>query len=176
MIRAVSMFLLLGFWAGSQVSVALADNSDAVQLRRLGEHAYDAKHFTEATQFYEKAVNAGDIIAARHLGYCYENGLGVSKDYQKALQNYRFAAERGDPGAQTHVGYMYDAGLGVVRDIKMAISWYEKAAAADDAQAQWNLAQTYFEGDGVPVDYVKAIDFAKRAAEHGFGNAENLLG
>ena len=40
----------------------------------------------------------------------YQNGLGVTLDYDKAFEWYKEAAEQGFDVAQTNLGYMYRKG------------------------------------------------------------------
>src|SRR5262245_48322100 len=41
------------------------------------------------------------------LGYLYEHGLGVSRDYHKAAENYEAAALQGDPNGQNNLANLY---------------------------------------------------------------------
>lgn len=67
------------------------------------------------------------------MGYLYEQGLGVARDYGRAMELYKKSAQRGDiiaaPG-MVAVGKMYAAGLGVPKDLTEARIWFQKALAA----------------------------------------------
>ncbi|MBQ9348909.1 MAG: SEL1-like repeat protein, partial [Oscillibacter sp.] len=41
--------------------------------------------------------------ALNNLGYVYENGLGVAKDYQKAMDYYQRAVDAGSDNAATNL-------------------------------------------------------------------------
>ena len=66
-----------------------------------------------------------------HLGWRYENGRGVTQDYDQAFQWYTKAAEQGSPDAQYNLGWMYSRGRGVTRDHKQAVKWFTKSAEQD---------------------------------------------
>jgi TPR repeat protein len=73
------------------------------------------------------------------LGWIYENGLGVAKDYRAAMFLYRQAAEKGDADAQNNLGGLYEFGMGVARDREEARRWYRKGAAQGHEPAIRNL-------------------------------------
>ena len=75
-----------------------------------------------------KKAQSGDARAQNNLGYCYENGLGVTKDYNEAVKWYRKAAEQGNAYGQYNLGLCYENGDGVSKDINQAVKWYRKAA------------------------------------------------
>ena len=74
-----------------------------------------------AKQGYEKAQNT--------VGYMYEKGLGVRRDYKEAVRWYREAAECGYPYAEYNLAGMYYKGKGVKQNLSSAYSWYKRCAA-----------------------------------------------
>jgi tetratricopeptide (TPR) repeat protein len=73
------------------------------------------------------------------LGWTYENGHGVTRDYNNASYWYLKAAEQGYARGQNHLGKMYEKGLGVEKDYQQALIWYKKAAGHDFPTANRNL-------------------------------------
>ena len=73
--------------------------------------------------------------AMNHLGYMYENGLGVSQDDKIAVTLYFLAAEQGHARAQFNLGSMYYEGRGVLQDNVYAIMWWNIAAASGNKKA-----------------------------------------
>lgn len=71
----------------------------------------------------------GDAVAQRRLGYIYEMGTCVPKNYTEAMNWYRKAADQGDAYAQHNVGVMYLKRLGVPRDYFEAAKWGLKGYA-----------------------------------------------
>jgi len=49
-------------------------------------------------------AESGNATAQYNLGYCYEYGRGVAKDYVEAAKWYRKAADQGDSYAQCNLG------------------------------------------------------------------------
>ena len=136
-------------------------------------------HGTKASttvEEYRKAAAQGDANAQYNLGVMYDNGDGVTQDYQTALKWYRKAAAQGDATAQYALGVMYDNGNGVTQDYQKALEWYRKAAAQGDAKAQYNLGVMYNNGNGVTQDYQTALKWYRKAAAQGHASAQYNLG
>ena len=70
------------------------------------------------------------------LGFCYENGYGIEKDYKQATIYYHKAANQGLVEAQFNLGICYYNGYGVEKNPAEAVKWFRKAANQGDAQAQ----------------------------------------
>jgi TPR repeat protein len=49
----------------------------------------------EAFEYYKNAKEAGCLAALNNIGYCYESGFGVDKEYNEAFANYSLSAENG---------------------------------------------------------------------------------
>ena len=89
---------------------------------------------------YKAKAEEGDAEAQFNLGFCYDDGRGVEKDYSHAVKWYRKAAEQNYAPAQFNLGYCYANGQGVARDKVEAYVWFSMAAKADsDAAESRNL-------------------------------------
>jgi hypothetical protein len=75
-------------------------------------------------------------VAQNNLGWMYDQGRGVERNYEEAARWYRRAAEQELPNAQFNLAAMYEAGFGVSQDINEAVRWYGKAAAQHHEQAK----------------------------------------
>ena len=129
-----------------QDSVTLhQDQPSAEVLNAKGESFFDKKDYTNAIPYFRKAAEQGYARAQCNLGYCYEQGSGVTKDYSEAVKWYRKAAEQGHARAQYNLGLCYYKGSGVTKDYSEAVKWYKKAAEQGDADAQRELNQLYGE-------------------------------
>src|SRR5215471_16847186 len=53
----------------------------------------------KAAEFFQKAADRGNAYAQYHLGWLYERGEGVPKDFAKAEQLYQKAADQGNKDA-----------------------------------------------------------------------------
>ena len=54
---------------------------------------------------YKARAEQGDAEAQFNLGFCYDDGRGVEKDYGEAVKWYRKAAEQNFAPAQFNLGY-----------------------------------------------------------------------
>ncbi len=124
------------------------------------------------------AANRGDSTAQNQLGVKYAQGEdGLPRDDVKAVEWYRKAANQGLPKAQTNLGDMYFFGRGGLSQSYLdALSWYLKAAQQDWPDAQYRLGYMYEKGQGTEKDVAKAVQLYRSAAEHGYAEAQNLLG
>jgi TPR repeat protein len=91
--------------------------------------AYNNSDFKQAIQHWQPLAEKGEPESQTRLGYLYEHGKGVPKNYQDAVNWYQKAASQGEPAAQFNLGVMYRKGRGVPKDDKVARQWYEKAAS-----------------------------------------------
>ena len=69
------------------------------------------------------------------MGYLYQEGQGVEKNYSKAIKYFRLAAEQGDPLGMFNLGVMYYKGKGVYQDIEEALRWFERSAECGNEAA-----------------------------------------
>ena len=86
----------------------------------------------------------------------YDNGQGVTQDYQKAFKWISLPAEKGDVQAQFFLGCMYEEGQGVTKDYAEAVKWYSLAAEQGDAMAQSNLGHLCVERQTGNQDFIQA--------------------
>jgi len=114
---------------------------------------------------YEAKAEQGDAEAQFNLGYCYDDGRGVTKNSKEAVKWYRKAAEQNYAPAQSNLGYCYDNGRGVEKDAEEATKWYRKAAEQGHPEAQSNLGYCYANGQGVEEDIVEAYAWFSVAAK-----------
>jgi len=101
-----------------------------------GEAAWNRKDFIKAAIWYQKAAERGHAEAQKNLGYCYNNGKGVTEDWTKAAEWYCKAAEQGNVKAQCNLGRCYIQGAGVTKDYTKAVEWFRKAAAQGSVEAK----------------------------------------
>jgi len=123
-----------------------------------------------------KKAEQGDPNAQVILGWLYEEGQGVRKDYKQAVKWYRKAADQGDGLAQYTLGLMYKNGQGVRKDYKQAVKWFRKSAEQRYKGAQYNLGDMYYRGQGVRKDYKQAVRWFRKSAEQGVVRSQIFLG
>ena len=132
--------------------------------------------YSEAVEWFRKAAEQGYGRAQYYLGFCYDNGQGVSQDYSEAVEWFRKAAEQGHADAQFVLGIYYNNGQGVPQDYSEAVKWHRKAAEQGHAVAQNCLGYCYYDGWGVPQDYSEAVKWYRKAAVQGYARAQYYLG
>ena len=106
------------------------------------------------------------LQATVHLGYEYENGIGVPKNNLEAFRCYQVASSAGDIYSTAHLAYFYATRLGVQQDFVKVAQLYKKASDAGDADSTKQLVNCYRYGLGVPKDDQKAIRLSEIAAEN----------
>ncbi len=147
------------------------------QYSNLGMRAasgyYDNEEFL---QQYFIAAQLGNAKAQNQIGYRYETGEGVEKNFAKAASWYQKSASQGYVYAQTNLGEPYHNGNGLPKDQKTAAKWYLRAANQGFARAQYLLAKAHETGAGVTKDVKLASDWYKKAAAQGQVSAMTSLG
>jgi TPR repeat protein len=71
----------------------------------------------------------------------YENGYGVTQDYNEAVKWYIMSAEKGNASAQNKLGNMYLHGNGVTKNSNIAVRWYRKSAEQGNGYAMKTLKE-----------------------------------
>ena len=84
-------------------------------------HGRDPGIYREAARRLRIAAEAGHALGQNDLGYMYQNGMGVERDYAEAVKWYRLAADGGNSIAEANLAFMYLGGLGVAKDQDEAI-------------------------------------------------------
>lgn len=116
LILAVALILTLArpTWADWQAGQAAADQGD----------------FETAAAEWSIAADNGDTKSQFSLGFLYQMGDGVARDFAQAFQYYHMAAEAGHAGAQIALGNLCRMGLGMDADKVTAYMWFALAASA----------------------------------------------
>ena len=87
-----------------------------------------------------------------NLALRYQDGDGVSRDFEKAAHWFTRAAGQGHAAAQYSPALMYGKGQGMDLDPTKSAYWNRKAAQRGHQAAQFSLATSYEKGLGVPQD------------------------
>lgn len=142
------------------------------------------KNFKKAFPLLLKAAKAGIPHAQNLVGFCFDRGLGVIKNYKMAFYWYKKACHgkqnemskynRGV--ALCNLALVYELGQGTSKDQKKAFHYYKKAAQLRDIEAQCNLGILYLDGSGCQQNFQKGIKWLKKAAQRGDNKAEYSLG
>ena len=159
--------------ASFTASLKKADSAE--ELYQKGQKLYNQNNYQEAVIWYRKAAELGYAKAQHQLGWCYENGRGVTKDYYEAFKLYSKAAEQGYAYSQCGLGVCYERGYGVTKDYYEAVKWYKKSAEQGNPSAQYGLGWCYYYDRGVSQNKQEAKRWIQKAADQGNQQAKDFL-
>jgi len=156
-----------------------ADSGDAAARHQLAEFLISSD---PAAPGYDSAFSWLRSMASQNvpdarflLGYLYEHGKGVPRDYVQAFENYSASAHEGYAPAENNLGTLYHHGNGVPKSLDEAFRWYRAAALKGNPSGEHNLGNFYYLGYATPVDYSQAVKWFRAAAEQGFAPAQSSL-
>ena len=92
------------------------------QLYNKGGVDLPKSHET-AAKWFSLAADSGHAGAQYNLGWMYDNGYGVQKNFKVAVKWFILAAEQEDPDAQFNLAHHYALGNGVKVDYVYAYMW-----------------------------------------------------
>lgn len=145
-----------------------AQNNSADAQRELAFILQRAKKSDEATLWFKKAADNGDVPSAYQYGKMLLADKSANPDKQGGIIYLLKAAEKGHIQAQCDLGTLYYQGKDVAKDAHAAAQWFIKSACQGWPMAQWNLAQCYVNGEGVERDFDKAIYWLGEATSKGY--------
>ena len=135
------------------------------------------KNVETAAKLYLKAYKSGNMLATLFLGLIFEQGIGVSVDFDKARYYYELGINNDITQCYTRLGIMYLEGEGVKQDYKKALDYFNKGKdLGDSSEACLWLGYMYENGLGVKQNNKFAIKFYEVAAFGGNVNAQFQLG
>ena len=122
--------------------------------------AFNKTEFGTAYQLFSKLADQGIAEAQVNLGMMFENGQGVSHDYNEAMRWYRLAADQGLTVAQYNLGLMYFDGKGVDKDLIESAKWLKLAAdeGLTEAQDKLNVLLKEKSEENPPLNSVDSED------------------
>ncbi|CAB5380525.1 unnamed protein product [Rhizophagus irregularis] len=103
----------------------------------------------------EQLLYPSDI---RHLGYCYQSGIGPEKDEIRTFELFKEAADKGDIDSINNLGKCYQSGIGIEKDEIREFELYKEAAKMGDVNSLYNLGVCYHYGIGTDKDEIKAFE------------------
>ncbi|BBU59458.1 hypothetical protein KU6B_57230 (plasmid) [Mameliella alba] len=124
--------------------------------------------YEDAMPYYQRAQAAGHVGSMTMIGWLYQNGQGVPKDYAEAERWFRKAREAGDVKAIEALAYRYRKGEGIGKDLEAAARLYRQAAEQGVLSSIYRMGWYHYEGaGGVEKDYAKAARWFRQAVEIG---------
>mmetsp|Transcript_113151 Transcript_113151/g.205789 ORF Transcript_113151/g.205789 Transcript_113151/m.205789 type:complete len:732 (+) Transcript_113151:191-2386(+) len=123
------------------------------------------KNDRKAANIFQRASDAGSVVAAFNLGCMYLGGCGIKADPRKAAQLFRRAHT--DINANFNLARMHLEGNGVAQNFKSAFRLLQKARQGGHAKAIANLAWMYVRGQGVDSNLQEALSLFQEASSAG---------
>lgn len=144
------------------------------------------QNFSQAAQWYQKAVTQDNPFAAYALAGLHYRGQGVELDYEKAYHLYEMAAndeKNPSPYAKWELAKMSEQGVSVAPDLETATTWYTGAYAGfkdlesrqTDDKLAYRLGYMEYKGLGTVQDVPAAVKHFERAAQLGNPSASYYL-
>ncbi|MDA8555057.1 sel1 repeat family protein [Luminiphilus sp.] len=165
-----AILLCAAFWLPL---LGVADNRED-QLR-AGLAAMDRQHYATAMRAWYDLASAGDPQAQHNIGYLYEEGLGVTQQYDVAMDWYRRAADGGLSEANHNLGMMYVEGRGAAKSWAQGLIHFRKAAAEGLIESRYMIALSYFEGEGQIRNRRLAFEGFRETAIEGYADSQYML-
>ncbi len=152
---------------------AFSDNLKAEPFV-AGLNAIDRSHYATAFRSFRPLAEDGIPEAQNNLGFLYQNGLGVKRNYTLALSWYQRAAEQGLPEAQHNLGMLNYFGYGVAQDFTIARRHFLKASEQKLGTSSYMIGLIYFNGDGFQKNLEQARQYFGKAAREGDANGQYM--
>ena len=130
------------------------------------------KNLTDASKWYEKALNQGAKEIRIDLYYVYRDMNQMDKAFKIALE----LANESDSFMMCLVGFAYREGKGVKRDFSKAFEWFLKSATNGYEGGELLLGASYRDGKGIEQDFIKAKYWFEKSANQGNKHALFCLG
>jgi TPR repeat protein len=125
-------------------------------------------------QLLSDSAEKGDVPAMLNLGFLYEGGKYVRKNYTEAFHWFGLAADKGNAEAQLELGGCYHYGLGTTPNLTMAATCYHHAAEQTNYVAMKSFGYLLMNGMGVETNLETARYWLTRAANEG-GNRRAMF-
>ena len=140
-----------------------------------GLNAIDRSHYASAYRSFKPLADNGIAEAQNNLGFLYQNGFGVKRNYNTAIKWYELAAAQGLPEAQHNMGMLNYLGHGLSQSYSHARRWFSKAADQGLSNSHYMIGLIFFKGEGTQVSPERAKQHFTKAAQLGDANAQYML-
>lgn len=159
-------------WAQNMISAANLGDPGAQYVYGKAmlfgdKEPYIPDNTEQGLKWLKSAASQNDEDAQFLLGFCYDNGIGVTENKVMALKYYQEAADNGEENAMATMGEKYLKGDGVDRDFDKAHYYINAGILQNNPRSYYLGAEVMRYGLGVEADMAKAAEWYKVAAENG---------
>ena len=163
-----------GFFVAALICSHPVLASDREERLNAGLAALKRDHYATALRSWLPLAEEGDPEAQANVGYMYEEGLGVSQQYDVAVSWYEKAAASGSMQANHNLGMIYAEGKGTPQSWVRALRYFEEAAS-DIPASRYMIGYTYFQGEGNIQNRPRAFREFMDAALDGYSDAQYMI-
>ena len=144
------------------------ERKSGIQLYNIGFIFHTIiKDYIKAEEYYQKAVDKGEVTAMFNIGLFYTN---EKRDLRKAIKYYELAIEKGEARAMTNLGLLLNNEF---NDYKKSEEYFLMAIKQGEPTAIFNLGSLYHYQ---LKNYTKADEYYQMAMEKGNSSAIFNLG
>lgn len=115
--------------------------------------------------YCQKGCDGGNALSCVNLGFLYNNGVGLEKDYQKAYEYYKMGCDMKSGIGCSDVGYLYQNGYGVKKDYSKASKYYKIGCDMKSGLGCLNLGFLHAKGKGVKKSRKLALKYYSLACK-----------
>ena len=148
--------------------------SDREERLNAGLAALKREHYATALRSWLPLAEAGDAEAQANVGYMYEEGLGVTQQFDVAVSWYEKAAASGSMQANHNLGMIFAKGRGAPQSWVRALRYFAEAAN-DIPASRYMIGYTYFQGEGNIQNRPRAFREFMDAALDGYADAQYMI-
>lgn len=152
-------------------SLLAADREDRLNA---GLAALKREHYATALRSWLPLAEAGDPEAQANVGYMYEEGLGVTQQFDVAVSWYEKAAASGSMQANHNLGMIFAEGRGTTQSWVRALRYFE-VAANDIPASRYMIGYSYFQGEGNIQNRPRAFREFMNAGLDSYADAQYML-
>jgi TPR repeat protein len=147
------------------------------------QEAYRKGDYATAIPIYRSLAEKGNVSAQKRLGFIYESGAGLKRDWVESAKWFSKAADGGDESAVFVLSFLgrYWRDRAGANATPIIYELVEKVAKSGFAVAQFSLGVMYYpigdpSFDATKGNLAQALVWYRRAAEQGDVDAQIALG
>lgn len=132
-------------------------------LKYLAGDSSNEPDYRKALACFFRAAGMENPQAIYQMGRMYEEGIGLTQDYEKAIYWYKMASKSQE--ANTRLGVMYSEGIGVQQDYKTAGDYFTAAIDLGDSIIASKRLEDLYARNLVKKEDHKIYDIPEESAE-----------
>ena len=140
-----------------------------------GLNALDRTHYASAYRSFKPLADEGIAEAQNNIGFLYQNGFGVKRNYNTAIKWYQRAADQSLAEAEHNLGVLNYWGWGVSQNFGIARRWFNKSAEKGLKESHYMIGLMFYKGEGTQASIPRASAHFFEAAKLGDPNSQYML-